>query len=116
MGNLLNKFKNTQLTQMKFLVLALAVVAAQDEEEAAPAGCGDSEEPCGEGECCGATAPEDGDPVTQCGASDAATVTNDDGDDVAFACAEEAGGEEEAKASGLTLAAVAMSGVAYYMI
>ena len=96
---------------MKFLVLALAVVAAQDEEEAA--GCGDGDA-CAEGECCGTTAPEEGDGVVMCGAADAATVVDvDTEEDVAFACNEEAAAEEE-RAFGLaTTASVALATMAY---
>ena len=98
---------------MKFIVLALALVAAEEEEAAA--GCGDGDA-CEEGNCCGTTAPEEGDGVVQCGASDAATVEDEEGNEVAFTCNEEEAAAEEERAFGLaTTAAIALGTAAYMM-
>merc|ERR1712167_211853 len=91
MGN--NKIK----TQMKFVLALLAVVAAQDEEEAAAVDC--AEAGCAEGECCGWSKPdepegeeeeeeggEEGEdkPAPTCHAEGDFTTTNDDDEEVAM--------------------------------
>merc|ERR1711981_1338004 len=92
----------TSTLQMKFLAL-IAAVAAQV-EDGGDCSTGDA---CAEGSCCG-TASLDEDTLTICNVADSDTYSDDTGD-WAFACNEDAGGEEE-KASGLVLSAIAIMG------